>query len=319
MLRDVMLALAASKTVKRTVTAVPVSAAMVRRFVAGETVAAAIAAVRRLVEAGLNVTVDYLGEDVTDVVGAAHTRNTYLELLRGLHAADLCAHAEVSIKASALGLACADGSGNADPDAWPGEQVALANARSVAAAAAEVNTTVTVDAEEHTRTDATMRLITALRADYPDVGAVVQAQLRRCVADCRDLAGPQSRVRLCKGAYREPANAAFPLRRDIDLSYVRCMKVLLAGDGFPMLATHDPRLIDIAAVLAHRYGRAQGSYEYQMLYGVRPDEQARLAAAGETVRVYVPFGDAWYGYLTRRMAEKPANAAVFVRALATRK
>jgi proline dehydrogenase len=124
---------------------------------------------------------------------------------------------------------------------------------------------------------------------------------------------------LCKGAYREPEDVAFTKKGDIDRSYVRCMKILLAGKGFPMLATHDPRLIEIAAALAARYDRAPGSFEYQMLHGVRPDEQKRLAARGETVRVYVPFGDQWYGYLMRRMAEKPANTAVFLRSLVTKK
>ncbi|GMA87795.1 hypothetical protein GCM10025868_30450 [Angustibacter aerolatus] len=150
------------------------------------------------------------------------------------------------------------------------------------------------------------------------MGAVLQAYLRRTEADCRDLATAGSRVRLCKGAYDEPASVAFTDRAEVDKSYVRCAKALMAGDGYPMLATHDPRLVDIGGALAVQHGRSQGAYEFQMLYGIRPDEQQRLADQGEKVRVYVPYGDEWYGYLVRRMAERPANTAFFLRALATR-
>jgi proline dehydrogenase len=302
-----MLSIAGSDTAKRFVTAAPGADRLVRRFVAGVTVEDAVAAVGKLVEAGLTATVDYLGEDVRDPAEAAAVRDAYLQLLRALHTAGVAQHVEVSVKASALGQMLPDGCTRA-----------LANARSVAAAAAEAGTTVTLDAEDHTHTEGTLELLRLLRVDYPDAGAVVQAQLRRTEADCRRLAVAGSRVRLCKGAYREAGNVAYRRRRDIDLAYVRCMKILLAGSGYPMLATHDPRLIAIGGALARRYGRRPGSYEFQMLYGVRPQEQLRLAQAGETVRVYVPFGDAWYGYLTRRMAERPANLAVFLRSLVHR-
>jgi len=157
-----------------------------------------------------------------------------------------------------------------------------------------------------------------LRQDFPDTGAVVQAYLQRTEADCRDLAYAGSRVRLCKGAYKEPASVAYQSKDDVDRSFVRCLKVLMAGDGYPMVASHDPRLVAITGDLVRRNGRAQGSYEYQMLYGIRPLEQARLAAAGEKMRVYVPYGDEWYGYLVRRMAERPANLVFFLRSLATK-
>jgi proline dehydrogenase len=169
--------------------------------------------------------------------------------------------------------------------------------------------------EDHTTTDLTLEALRTLRQDFPGVGAVLQAYLYRTEADCRDLAYEGSRVRLCKGAYREPESVAFASRGEVDRSYVRCMKVLMEGPGYPMLATHDPRLIDVAEALAVRSHRKRGEYEYQMLYGVRPDEQARLAASGEKMRVYVPYGAQWYGYMVRRMAEKPANLALFVRSL----
>jgi proline dehydrogenase len=314
MLRDAVLALAAGDTVKNLVTGMPISSSIVRRFVAGESTDDVVATAAALADVGLHASIDFLGEDITDVAQAEKTRDAYLELLAALHRTrrgghPLSATTEVSIKLSALGLGL-----GAD-----GATLALDNARAIAGAATEAGTTVTVDAEDHTTTDATLGIIAALRADHPRTGAVVQAGLRRTEADCRTLAVAGSRVRLCKGAYREPAQVAFTSRGDIDRSYVRCMKILMAGEGFPMLATHDPRLIEIAAALAARYARAPGSFEYQMLHGVRPDEQKRLAARGETVRVYVPFGDQWYGYLMRRMAEKPANAAVFLRSLVTKK
>jgi proline dehydrogenase len=170
--------------------------------------------------------------------------------------------------------------------------------------------------EDHTTTDSTLAVLTELRADFPDVGAVLQAYLRRTESDCRDLATPGSRVRLCKGAYREPAAVAYTKRLDVDLSYVRCLNVLMEGAGYPMLATHDPRLVEIGLERAKFFGKTE--FEFQMLYGIRPDEQHRLADTGATVRVYVPYGAQWYGYLMRRLAERPANLAFFARALATR-
>jgi proline dehydrogenase len=183
------------------------------------------------------------------------------------------------------------------------EALALDGARAICEAATAAGTTVTLDMEDHTTTDSTLGILRALREDFPSTGAVLQAYLRRTEADCRDLATAGSRVRLCKGAYKEPESVAFQSTGEVDLSYVRCMKALFAGDGYPMLATHDPRLIEIAAVLAT--GRRLDSWEYQMLYGIRPTEQERLAAEGRTVRVYVPYGEEWYGYMMRRMAERP--------------
>ena len=173
--------------------------------------------------------------------------------------------------------------------------------------------------EDHTTTDQTLATLRELRKDFPETGAVLQAYLHRTVDDCRALAYEGSRVRLCKGAYKEPVEVAFQGRHEVDKSYVRCLKVLMAGQGYPMIATHDPRMIRIASSLASRNGRAAGSYEFQMLFGIRPEEQRRLVAAGETVRVYVPYGTEWYGYLMRRLAERPANMMFFARALTSKK
>jgi proline dehydrogenase len=199
-----------------------------------------------------------------------------------------------------------------------GERLALDNAFAICEAARDAGTTVTLDMEDHTTTDSTLQILTDLRKDFPSTGAVVQAYLHRTEADCRDLATPGSRVRLCKGAYKEPASVAFQGKDEVDRSYVRCLKILMEGPGYPMVATHDPRLVAITADLVRRTGRETNSYEYQMLYGIRPNEQLRHAARGERMRVYVPYGDEWYGYLVRRMAERPANLVFFLRALATK-
>ncbi len=167
--------------------------------------------------------------------------------------------------------------------------------------------------------DSTLRVLEQLRADHPWVGAVLQSQLRRTEADCRDLATAGSRVRLCKGAYAPADTVAFQVPHEVDRSYVRCLKVLLGGDGYPMVASHDPTLVEIAQALARDLGRDASSWELQMLLGVRPDEQARLAGVGRRVRTYVPFGEDWYAYLVRRLAERPANLALLLRSLMSRK
>ena len=213
----------------------------------------------------------------------------------------------MSVKLSAVGQALPD----------RGDKMALENARTICRAARDAGTTVTLDMEDHTTTDATLRTLRELRKDFPETGAVLQAYLRRTETDCRDLAVEGSRVRLCKGAYKEPESRRLP-----DPSGGRpLLRALPQGaderPGYPMVASHDPRMVAIAGELARAAGREQGSYEYQMLYGVRPDEQRRLADAGETVRVYVPYGQEWYGYLMRRLAERPSNVAFFLRSLAT--
>lgn len=278
---------------------------MVERFVAGETIADAVTAVGRLVDDGLYVTLDYLGENTGDARQAEQTVQSYLALLDRLHSEGLSVRTEVSVKLSAIGLQL-------------DEKLALDNARRICAAAEQSATTVTLDMEDHRTADATLRVLGELRHTWPWVGAVIQSYLRRTEADAAALATADSRVRLCKGAYAASGAVAYPTSHEVDLSYVRCLNALLAGDGYPMFATHDPRLIAVLGERIQWHGRKQGTYEYQMLYGIRPEEQRRLATQGETVRVYVPFGENWYGYLMRRLAERPANLAFFLRALASR-
>jgi len=305
-LRSLILAAAGNDTIRGAVATAPLSRDVVARFVAGESAADAVLTTRKLVADGLRVTLDHLGEDTTDTRAAEDTVRAYVTLLHALAIDGLTEHAEVSVKLSAVGQKL-------------DERLALDNAARICAAAQAAGTTVTLDMEDHTTTDSTLDILTSLRRDHPQTGAVVQAYLRRTEADCRALAGAGSRVRLCKGAYAEPESVAYQDRAEVDRSYVRCANVLLAGAGYPMFATHDPRLIRIVDDRARWHDRKPGRYEYQMLYGVRPAEQRRLAGAGETVRVYVPYGVQWYGYLMRRLAERPANLAFFARALMGRK
>ncbi|HET7304335.1 MAG TPA: proline dehydrogenase family protein [Segeticoccus sp.] len=309
-LRQGLLQLAASGTVRDLVEKAPVSRSLVRRYVAGSGPEEAVGSARELVDTGRLGTVDYLGEDTVDLAQAQRTRDAYLAILHALSGQGLArgGRVELSVKVSAIG------------GALPGEghKVALEHAREICQAAANAGTTVTLDAEDHASTDATLTALRELRQDFPWVGAVLQAYLYRTESDCRALADEGSRVRLCKGAYREPESVAFQRRSEVDRSYVRCLRILMEGDGYPMVATHDPRLVEIARALAVRTRREPDSFEYQMLYGIRPDEQRRIAERGDRMRVYLPYGEEWYGYLMRRMAEKPANLMVFLRSLTSK-
>ncbi|MGW0665186.1 proline dehydrogenase family protein [Streptodolium elevatio] len=305
MLGRMLLSASRSERLRDFVATAPVTRPVVDRFVAGDDLPGALAAVRGLVADGLDATVDHLGEDITDAAQAEANRDAYLALLDALGPLGAGPRIEVSVKLSAFGQALGDG----------GHDLALANVRPVAEAAARIGSTVTLDMEDHTTVDSTLAVLDELRTRFPGTGAVLQSYLFRTEDDCRRLATRGSRVRLVKGAYREPASVAYQDKRDVDLAYVRCLKILMAGDGRPMLATHDPRLIAITQDLARRHDRVPGSYEFQMLYGIRADEQRRLVEAGERVRVYVPFGTDWYGYFTRRLAERPANVAFFLRSL----
>jgi proline dehydrogenase len=308
LLRRLLLSMSRSGRIRHLVETAPVSRSVVARFVAGVSAEEAVAATRELVEAGLLVSLDRLGEDTLDLRQATDTRDAYLRMLQLLGDEGLTSGAEVSVKLSAVGQALPG----------DGEKVALENAQAICAAARAAGTTVTLDMEDHTTTDSTLAILGKLRTDFPETGAVLQAYLHRTEADCRDLAYAGSRVRLCKGAYKEPESVAFQGKPDVDKAYVRALKVLMGGEGYPMVATHDPRLVAITEDLARRLGRAPDSYEFQMLYGIRPNEQQRLASQGQQMRVYVPYGDEWYGYLVRRMAERPANLAFFLRSVATK-
>ncbi len=290
--------------VQRLVSTSPVTRRLVRRFVAGETLDDAVATVRGLIGSGLSVTVDLLGEETRDEELARAALAANLALIRRL-ASDGLARSEVSLKLSALGLLL-------------DEEMALWHAGEVCQEAASLGIAITLDMEDHATTDATLRIGRRLREGTPSLGLVLQASLRRSIDDCRALAYSGSRIRLCKGAYQEPPALAWQGRNEVRTAYARCLQVLLAGGATPLIATHDPALIDGCHRIMERNGAAAPRHEHQMLYGIRRDEQARLRDAGEEVRVYVPFGERWYPYLMRRLAERPADLALLLRSLPQR-
>ena len=312
--RPAILAASRWEGLRRAAERMPVTREVVGRFVPGETVERVLDSVAVLRDSGRYVSVDYLGEDVTDFDDADAAVQVYLDLIDELRrssdpAGDGIRPLEVSVKLSALGQSL-------DRD---GEKIARENAWSICAAAQRAGVWVTVDAENHTTTDSTLSIVRDLRADFPWLGLVLQAYLRRTLGDCEEFAAAGARIRLCKGAYDEPASVAYRDRVAVTDSYLRCLRVLMAGSGYPMVATHDPVIISAVSDMAGESSHGAGDFEYQMLYGIRDGEQRRLADAGNQVRVYVPFGTQWYGYFMRRLAERPANLVFFLRALAERR
>jgi proline dehydrogenase len=312
--RPAILAASRSERLRRAAEQMPVTRKVVRRFVPGETLDAVLDSVAALRKSGRYVSIDYLGEDTTDVDDADAAVQTYLDLICALDRCDDPVHngvrpLEVSLKLSALGQAL-------DRD---GEKIARENAFAICAAAQHAGVWVTVDAENHTTTDSTLSIVRDLRVDFPWFGLVLQAYLRRTLGDCEEFAASGARIRLCKGAYDEPASVAYRDRAAVTDSYLRCLRVLMAGSGYPMVASHDPVVISSVPALARESGRSADDFEYQMLYGIRDAEQRRLTDSGNHVRVYVPFGTQWYGYFVRRLAERPANLTFFLRALTERR
>ena len=307
MLGPVILAASRSDRMRRLISAAPVTKQVVDRFIPGETVDEIVPIIRDLTSNGLELTMDVVGEDITTPEQAAAARNAYLALVGRLEELQLGERVEMSVKLSMFGQALPGG-----------HELALANVRPVVEAAAAIGTTVTLDAEDHTTLDSMFAIHEELRKDFPQTGCVIQAYLFRTEADARRLAAAGSRVRLVKGAYKEPAEVAYQQKQEIDKAYVRILRTLMEGEGYPMIGSHDPRLISIAQELARRAGRKLDEYEFQMLYGIRSDEHLRLAAEGHRMRVYTAYGTDWYGYFMRRLAEKPANLRFFVRSMVSK-
>lgn len=307
MLGPVILAASRSDRMRRLISAAPVTKQVVDRFIPGEDVDDIVPVVRDLADHGLELTMDVVGEDITNPAQAAAARDAYLELVDRLKPLELGTRAEMSVKLSMFGQALDDG-----------HELALKNVRPVVEAAAEIGTTVTLDAEDHTTLDSMFAIHEELRKDFPQTGCVIQAYLFRTEADARRLAANGSRVRLVKGAYKEPASVAYQDKHEIDRAYVRILRTLMDGEGYPMIGSHDPRLIAIGQELAHQAGRKLDEYEFQMLYGIRTEEHLRLAAEGHRMRVYTAYGTDWYGYFMRRLAEKPANLRFFARSMLTK-
>ncbi|MFF1378030.1 proline dehydrogenase family protein [Streptomyces sp. NPDC058308] len=325
MLGPVILAASRSDKMRRFVSAAPGTKQVVARFIAGESVDQVVPVIVDAADKGLEVTLDVVGEDITTVEQSHEARDAYLELIGRLKDLGLGTRAEMSVKLSMFGqsLPSPTTALNGEPsglaERFPGgHELALANVRPVVEAAAAIGTTVTLDAEDHTTLDSMFAIHDELRKDFPQTGCVIQAYLFRTEADARRLAANGSRVRIVKGAYKEPAEVAYQDKAEIDKAYVRILRILMEGDGYPMIGSHDPRLISITQELARRAGRKLDEYEFQMLYGIRSDEHLRLAAEGHRMRVYTAYGTDWYGYFMRRLAEKPANLLFFARSILTK-
>jgi proline dehydrogenase len=269
-----------------------------RRFVAGETVDEALAVSQRLNSEGISVTLDHLGESVNSLEEAAAARDVYARTLDAIQTAHI--EGNVSLKLTQFGI-----------DLSAGE--CRANVEELVRRAASFGNFVRVDMESSEYTDRTLELVRDLHARYGAVGVVIQAYLYRSKADIERLCERRIRVRLCKGAYLEPESAAFPRKTDVDANYVELMKILLDKGNYPAIATHDEKMIEETKAYAALKKVARDAFEFQMLYGIRRDLQRKLIADGFRVRLYVPFGAAWYPYFMRRLAERPANLFFLLR------
>lgn len=297
-----VLAVTESGPVEEIVTGTRAGRTLAGRFVAGNTLDSATEAATQLNRSGLDVSLDLLGEEVADREGADQAAGAYVACLDQISAEGL--EANVSVKLTQLGLSIS-------------QDMAVAAVDRLAVEAERVGTTVTIDMEDSRFTDDTVEIYADAQTRHGNLGLCLQAYLRRTPADLERLVSLGGHIRLCKGAYVESSNLAFQGADEVDAAFGRLLMVLMeAEETRPAIATHDPALIEFARRLGER---RTGGFEYQMLYGVRRDEQRRLAGDGHDVRIYLPFGSAWYPYLTRRLAERPANAWFFLRALAGRR
>jgi proline dehydrogenase len=288
------------RSLERLSTAIPLTRRMVRRFVAGDRLADALEVLTVLRQQGLRWTVDVLGESVDSEQKAEAAADRYLETLDAL--ADRGLEGNVSLKLTQMGL-------DIDPD------FCRRNLARIVERAARLGSFVRIDMEDHTRADVTLDIGREAHAAYHDVGVVIQSYLRRSAADVEQLIEEQIRVRLCKGAYDEPASVAFVTRAEVDGSFAELTERLLLEGRYPALATHDEQLIEHAINFAAHEGISADRFEFQMLYGVRRDLQEWLVSQGYTVRVYVPYGSEWYPYFMRRLGERPANFLFILRTL----
>jgi proline dehydrogenase len=285
---------------RRIAAGLPPTRILVDRFVAGDTLDQALETLARLQGQRLQTTVDVLGESVSSAAAAESAAGRYVETLHALAARGL--DLNVSLKLSQMGLDV-------------GVDACRRNLVRILETAGRLGAFVRVDMEDHTKTSATLDLVRELRAAHPETGVVIQAYLRRSAADVERLIEEGTRVRLCKGAYDEPASVAFATKAEVDANYVALVERLLSAGTYPALATHDPKIIARARAFAREQGIDASRYEFQMLYGVRRDLQAQLVREGYTVRVYVPYGGEWYPYFMRRLAERPANVLFITRSV----
>lgn len=275
----------------------PLARPLVRRFVAGTTLAEAITAVERLNSQGITATLDYLGESVHTAAEASRAVAQYIAILHAISRAGVQANA--SLKLTQMGL---------DID----RKLCLNNVTRIVRQAAEFQNFVRIDMEGSAHTQVTLDLFREIFAQQRNVGAVIQAYLYRSEDDVRMLNRLGARVRLCKGAYNEPASLAFPQKADTDANFVRLMQLLLSEGTYPAIATHDERMIEATRDYAARNNIPGDRFEFQMLYGIRRDLQEQVVREGYRLRAYVPYGDQWYPYFMRRLAERPANLLFLV-------
>jgi proline dehydrogenase len=268
------------------------------RFVAGKALEDALAVGRRINSEGISLTLDHLGESVTSLEEAAQARDVYIRTLSAIHKNDI--RGNVSLKLTQFGIDLS-------------MEQCRANVAQLVERANMLSSFVRVDMESSEYTDRTLQLVEDLHAEHGCVGVVIQAYLRRSRADIERLCARGIRVRLCKGAYLEPAAVAFPDKAEVDRNYVELMKLLLDQGHYPAIATHDEKIIEQTRAYAAKREIAADRFEFQMLYGIRRDLQRKLVAQGYRLRLYVPFGNAWYPYLMRRLAERPANVFFIAR------
>ena len=298
MLRATLLKLSESPRFAKWVTTNGTTRRMARRFVAGETLDEAIEAARACNNAGMMVSLDYLGENCATTADAQRARDAYLEIFERIHRENL--HANVSCKLTQLGL-------DINSDFCQGLVV------SIVEFAARYDNFLRVDMEGSKYTQRTLEIVKRVRARNPAVGTVIQAYLFRSETDVQDLLSCGCRIRLCKGAYKELPEVAYPGKRDVDFNYVRLMKILLPSGFYHGIATHDPRIIAETIRWAAAKQISKDDFEFQMLYGIRTDLQRRLVKDGYRLRVYIPYGGDWFPYFMRRLAERPANLGFLIR------
>lgn len=303
MLKNTLLFMAQNESVRKFVMSNRATRGVSRRFVAGEELDDALAATKVLNQQGLHVSLDYLGENVADEQEAQATARGYREILDRIH--DCAADANISIKLTALGLDIS-------------HELCTENLTQILEHAGQFPIFMRVDMEGSAYTERTMDITLRMHERFEHVGTVIQSCLYRSKKDVEQLIIQGVRVRLVKGAYKEPKPVAFQAKSDVDRNYVRLMTLLLQRGNYPALATHDEAIIDAACKFARNNGISPRSFEFQMLYGIRRDLQERLVSQGYNVRVYVPYGSQWYPYLMRRMAERPANL-IFVASNAVRR
>ncbi|HEV8484643.1 MAG TPA: proline dehydrogenase family protein [Blastocatellia bacterium] len=291
-IKSVLLYLSTSEGLKNFLTRFKSFNNVTRRFVAGESLEDATRAIRELNRKGATASFDHLGESIASELEAREEVREYLRVLHSI--SENLLDSNVSVKLSQLGLNI-----NAD--------LCLENTRAIVEAAASHRNFVRIDMEDSTKTDSTLEVFKRLRLDFENVGIVIQSYLRRSEKDVDELLGIGARIRLCKGAYDEPASVAFTRKADTDENYVRLMKKLLGSGIYHGIATHDEKMIAATKEFAASSGIPADSFEFQMLFGVRRDLQEKLVAEGYRVRVYVPYGRYWYPYFMRRLAERPAN------------